>query len=88
MAIIPLKGDKLECIELTEPFEAAVVVVDHRTLFVIPNRVSLPSINGKFPNSGFDEYSANKETNNPVISNMNIVVNIAAPLGGAAVVVK
>ena len=63
----------------TEPFEAAVVDVDQRTLFVMPNRVSFPSINGKFPKIGFDEYSEYKEIHNPVISKMNIAVKIVHP---------
>ena len=44
IAIMPANGDKLSCIAFTEPFEAAVVEVDHITLLVIPNRVSFPSI--------------------------------------------
>jgi hypothetical protein len=35
---------KLLNMALTEPFEAAVVTAPHSTLFVIPRRISLPSI--------------------------------------------
>ena len=65
MAIIPAIGERLSCIAFTEPFEAAVVDVDQRTLFVIPKRVSFPSISGKCPKIGFAEYSAYSEILNP-----------------------
>ncbi len=44
MATIPASGERLSCMALTDPLEAADVDVDHNTLLVIPNRVSLPSI--------------------------------------------
>ena len=79
MAIIPAIGERLSCMAFTEPFEAAVVDVDQRILLVIPKRVSLPSINGKCPNIGFDEYSAYNEILNPAINKINIAVKIVQP---------
>src|SRR5438093_9906926 len=40
----PPSGVKESCIELTEPFEAAVVAVAHIAELTMPTRTSLPSI--------------------------------------------
>ena len=55
--IPPAAGDKLECMELTEPFDATVVAVDHIKLFITPSRVSFPSIKADSANIGLCEYS-------------------------------
>ncbi len=44
MGTRPPSGVKLSCIALTEPFEAAVVATAQSALFVMPKRVSLPSM--------------------------------------------
>ena len=79
MAIIPLRGDRLSCMALTDPFDAAVVEVDQIKLFVIPKRVSLPSINERCPKTGFDAYSAYNEIANPEISKIIMAVKIVHP---------
>ena len=43
-AIMPPSGVKLSCMELTEPFEAAVVATSHRLELAMPKRTSLPSM--------------------------------------------
>ncbi len=44
IGIMPPSGVKLSCIELTEPFEAAVVATAHRLELAMPKRTSLPSM--------------------------------------------
>ena len=46
IAIMPESGVKLSYIEFTEPLEVTVVVTSHNMLFVIPSRVSFPSMEG------------------------------------------
>ena len=41
----PASGVKLSCMDLTAPQDVPDVTVANSTLFITPNRVSLPSIN-------------------------------------------
>ena len=79
IAIIPAMGDKLSCIALTEPFDAADVEVAQSILLVMPKRVSLPSIKCKLPKMGLVAYSAYKEMPNPTTSMISMAEKIAQP---------
>jgi len=79
MAIIPANGERLSCMAFTEPLEAAVVMVDHNTLLVMPSRASFPSINGIFPKMPFVPYSEINDIVRPAARSMNIVRNTVQP---------